>query len=156
MTVFCFNGGKMTFTYATELTVHSVIDNLTDAGLPDGDPEINIFTTDGTLKFDGTLTELKYTEKNDEYTTHCTLSIAKDKVFLSRKGAVDCNIIFEEGKRYDCLYRVPPYSFDMSVLTAKIRNSLSDDGGELQLIYSMNIGGQDKKVRMKIRASTKK
>ena len=31
------------------LTVNSVIDNLSDAGLPDADPEINIFTTEGTL-----------------------------------------------------------------------------------------------------------
>ena len=32
------------------ITVNSVIDNLSDSGLAEGEPEINIFTTDGTLK----------------------------------------------------------------------------------------------------------
>ena len=43
----------------------------------------------------------------------------------------------------------------MTVRTKKIRSSLSEDGGEVQLIYSMNIGGQEKNVRMKISAKRK-
>ena len=145
----------MSFTPNADLTVHSVIDNLNDAGLPDGDPEINIFTTDGYVMANGECAEIKYDEKDHEYITHCSLKIEGGQVALSRKGAVDCDILFKEGLTHSCIYRVPPYAFDMTVLTAKIRNSLTESGGELQLIYSMNIGGQEKKVRMKIKAVTK-
>lgn len=145
----------MTFTHHAEITVHSVIDNLNDAGLPDGEPEINLFTTEGLINAGENRYEIKYDEKSDEYITHCRLLVDNEKVYLSRKGAVDCDITFCEGETSSCLYRVPPYSFDMTVTTAKIRNSLTENGGEIQLIYSMNIGGQDKKVRMKIEVKTK-
>ena len=46
------------------LTVNSVIDNLDDAGLPDGDPEINIFTTEGTLVISERGKKLSFTEED--------------------------------------------------------------------------------------------
>ena len=142
--------------YKAELTVHSVIDNLTDEGLPDGDPEINIFTTEGTIEFNGSHATVSYTEKGEGYVTECTLKDNGDSIALERRGAVECDIRFAEGEICKCIYRVPPYAFDMFVLTSKIRNSITVEGGELQLIYSMNIGGQSKKVRMKIKATMKK
>lgn len=145
----------MDIQYNAKITVNSVIDNLTDAGLPDGDPEINIFTVDGIYNHLDDVTEMLYTEKNEDNITVCTLRIEKGDVALSRRGAVECRIMFSEGATCKTLYQVPPYSFDMSVSTLKIRNSLSATGGELQLIYNMNIGGQDKKVRMKINVRPK-
>ena len=142
----------MTYTYDAELTVNSVIDNLTDAGLPDGDPEINIFTTPGIIRQSGDEFTVDYVEKSEDYTTYCTLTLSGERVKLSRKGAVDCDVLFDTATPCECIYRVPPYSFDMRVRTLRVRNSLSDEGGELQLIYLMNIGGQDKKVRMSIKA----
>ena len=144
----------MIFTQNVDITVHSVIDNLTDAGLPDGEPEINLFTTKGSFLTEEGKYEIKYDEVSEEYTTHCSLTLDKGKALLSRKGAVVCDIAFEEGKTSSCIYRVPPYAFDMTVFTSKIRNSITENGGEVQLIYSMNIGGHDKKVRMKIKVTT--
>jgi uncharacterized beta-barrel protein YwiB (DUF1934 family) len=141
----------MTYTYDAELTVNSVIDNLTDAGLPDGDPEINIFTTDGIVRTDGNEFTIDYVEKNEDYKTYCTLTVNGEVVKLSRRGAVECDILFDTATVCDTIYRVPPYAFDMSVRTARVRNSLTESGGDLRLIYLMNIGGQDKKVRMSIK-----
>ena len=62
---------------------------------------------------------------------------------------------FSDGETFNTLYCVGPYSFDMTVRTKRIRNSLTVDGGELQLIYSMNVGGQEKNVRMRISAKRK-
>ena len=47
------------------ITVNSVIDNLSDAGLPDGEPEINIFTTDGTLALIDGGYLITFTEEQD-------------------------------------------------------------------------------------------
>ena len=152
MAVFCFMENYMIKTHDAELTINSVIDNLSDVGLPDGDPEINIFTTDGIIRQNGDEFTIDYIEKNEDYKTYCTLVARGEIVKLSRKGAVDCDVLFDTATPCDCIYRVPPYAFDMSVRTIRVRNSLSENGGELQLIYAMNIGGQDKKVRMSIKA----
>ena len=137
------------------LTVNSVIDNLSDGGLPDGEPEINIFTTDGTLSVSEGGYLLRFTEVQDGGEAHTSLYITPEEVRLVKNGAITSEMRFSEGKIFNTLYCVGPYSFDMTVRTKKIRNSLTPDGGELQLIYSMNVGGQEKTVRMKISAKRK-
>ena len=137
------------------LTVNSVIDNLSDTGLPEGEPEINIFTTDGTLSVYDSGYLLRFTEVQDGGEAHTNLYITKENVRLVKSGAITSEMRFSEGEIFNTLYCVGPYSFDMSVRTKKIRNSLTDEGGELQLIYSMNVGGQEKNVRMKISAKRK-
>ncbi len=141
----------MAFIYDATLTVNSVIDNLNDSGLPDGDPEINIFTTKGKFKYTDDAAEISYTEEGENGKTFCTVKASSENtVRLSRHGAVDLEAILKEGEEIKTLYTVSPYSFDMSIKPLKIRNSLGNDGGELSLFYLMNIGGQDKKVKMKI------
>ena len=137
------------------LTVHSVIDNLDDRGFAEGDPEINIFTTDGTLAVYDKGTRLAFTEKSESDVTASTIFITSDEVRLFKKGAIEADMLFCEGEATKTLYRVGPYAFDMLITTKKIRASLTEDGGELQLIYSMNVGGQEKNVRMKITAKGK-
>ena len=137
------------------LTVNSVIDNLDDAGLPDSDPEINIFTTEGELSVGEKGMKLSFTEQSEGAKTTSTLYIIDNKVILQKHGAIESEIAFREGEEYATVYKVGPYAFDMTVRAKKIRNSLTRVGGELQLIYSMNVGGQEKNVRMKISAKTK-
>lgn len=141
----------MTYVYDAEINIHSVIDNLDDNGLPEGEPEINIITVHGTYKTDGVCRELYYTEENEGGKTQCTLVVGDDGVItLTRCGAIESVMSFKEGASTDTVYKIPPYSFDMTISTARIRNSLREHGGELQLIYAMTVGGQSKKVRMKL------
>ena len=145
----------MTKEIPLSVTVHSVIDNLTDVGLPDGDPEINIFTTDGTLTLGDKGMKLTFTEKSESDVTTSTMFISEANVKLFKRGAVEADMHFALGIFTKTLYRLGPYAFDMLIHTKKIRCSLGEDGGELQLIYSMNVGGQEKNVRMKITAKGK-
>ena len=137
------------------LTVNSVIDNLTDAGLPDGDPEINIFTTAGAMVVADEGMILSFTESGEGGEVTSTLVITAGGVHLVKTGAIESDMLFTEGACTKTLYHVGPYAFDMSINTKRIRNSLTSDGGEIQLIYSMNVGGQEKNVRLKISAKRK-
>ena len=137
------------------LTVNSVIDNLDDAGLPDGDPEINIFTTNGTLMHSERGMKLVFTETNESDVTTSTLYVTKNGIRLIKHGAINADMHFSEGVVEKTLYQVGPYSFDMSIFTKKIRCELDENGGDLRLFYSMNVGGQEKNVRMKITAKRK-
>ena len=144
----------MTENIKLTLTVNSVIDNLDDAGLSDGDPEINIFTTGGTLTVSDRGMKLSFCEESEEQKTTSTLYMTAEKIILQKRGAIESDITFREGEESSSIYKVGPYAFDMTVKAKKIRNSLTQAGGDIQLIYSMNVGGQEKNVRMKISAKT--
>ena len=137
------------------ITVNSVIDNLSDAGLPDGEPEINIFTTDGTLALIDGGYLITFTEEQDGGSATNNLYVYEGGVRLVKSGAITSEMRFSEGEVWSTLYCVGPYSFDMVVRTKKIRNSITECGGDLQLIYTMNVGGQEKNVRMKISSKRK-
>lgn len=137
------------------ITVNSVIDNLSDAGLPDGEPEINIFTTDGTLALIDGGYLITFTEEQDGGSATTNLYVYEGGVRLVKSGAITSEMRFSEGEVWSTLYCVGPYSFDMIVRTKKIRNSVTECGGDLQLIYTMNVGGQEKNVRMKISSKRK-
>ena len=137
------------------LTVHSVIDNLTDTGLPDGDPEINIFTTDGTLVVADKGMKLSFTERSESDVTTSTMFITDGNVKLFKRGSIEAEMHFALGIFTKTIYRLGPYSFDMMIHTKKLQCSLGEMGGELRIVYSMNIGGQEKNVRMKITAKGK-
>ncbi len=142
----------MAFIYDVNITVHSVIENLTDSGLVDGEPEINIITIPGFLKAEreGDVYYISYKEDTDEGRALTDIRLSDGEVMLSRRGDSSYDIRFSLGEVHESIYRAGAYSFDMSVLTKKIRNSISREGGELQLIYKMTLGGADKNARMKI------
>ena len=134
------------------ITVNSVIDNLSECGLPEGDPEINIFTTDATLTVSERVMKLAFKEQSDSGEITSTIFVTDSDVRLYKRGAIEADMHFIEGESQKTIYRIGPYAFDMEIATKKIRSSLSASGGELALIYAMNVGGQDKNVRMKITA----
>ena len=72
---------------------------------------------------------------------------------VKREGGVEYEFIFREGETTSSLYSVPPYSFDTEIYTGKIRSSLTEEGGEISLLYYMTIGGAKKRTRMKIKVS---
>lgn len=135
-----------------KFTVGSVIENLDAGGLAEGEPEITRVSAEGHLKAleEGVL--LSYTEVGEGGRVASEITVLPSEIRLSRRGAVVFDAIFREGEENSGIYAVGPYSFDTTVRTKKIRGSLSKAGGELSIFYTMNIGGQDKSVRLTITA----
>ena len=95
-------------------------------------------------------------EKTEEVITSTRIEIRPDgSVMLRRMGGIVSDMLFIEGKETKTIYQIPPYKFDMTLTTKKIRTSFTDKCGELQLIYSMNVGGGQKNARMKITYKSK-
>ena len=139
-----------------KFTINSVIDNLDDFGAPSGDPEINITNADGEISECGGTLTIFYKEKTEEVITSTRIEIRPDgSVMLRRMGGIVSDMLFIEGKETKTIYQIPPYKFDMTLTTKKIRTSFTDKCGELQLIYSMNVGGGQKNARMKITYKSK-
>ena len=132
-------------------TINSVIDNLDDFGAPSGEPEINDTTANGEITLaDGSVT-MFYKEKNEDTITSTKIEVRPDgSVLLRRMGGIVSDMLFIEGKETKTIYQIPPYKFDMALTAKRIRKSFSEECGELQLVYSMNVGGGQKNARMKI------
>ena len=137
-----------------KLNILSVIDNLLASGLTDGESERNESSRSGFMKLDTDAFVISYLEELDGGKVTTDIEIKNDTVSLLRRGAVVSEFFFKEGVKHSSLYQIPPYSFDAEIFTKRIRCSLSEEGGEISLVYNMKIGGADKAVRMKIKICT--
>ena len=90
-------------------------------------------------------------EGGDETTSVVTAS--EDGVKIKRKGAVNSDMLYVEGRRTSFIYRIPYGTMDMEIYTELIENSLNDDGGELHLVYDLSVQGAVIKNDMKIKVS---
>ncbi len=133
-----------------ELTVHSVIDNLDEHGLADGEPEINIVTLDADVRESGGTLYLRYKEEAEGALTRTVITAGESGIRLSKSGAVVWDVIFSSGEVSHTVYKIPPYAFDAEVRTSRAEWVRSDNGHVLRLVYSMNIGGAEKSVKMKL------
>ncbi len=137
-----------------KIRIESVIENVDQAGLPEGETERNVVDVSGFIHYtdDGIL--LTYSEENDGAVVYSDVSYSGDEVWVKRRGALISELFFKEGVEHNSVYEVPPYKFDASVKTRRIKASFTDEGGELSLFYNMKIGGADKSARMRIWIST--
>ncbi len=140
----------------TEITIkiESVIENLTPSGLVEGDAEKTFTEVGGFYHCDGEKRLITYSESGEGGDVYSEISTDGKTVCVKRRGAIESELVFAEGEIHKSLYSVPPYKFDAEVKTRKIRSSLTDAGGSLELFYNMKIGGAEKSARMKIWIST--
>lgn len=137
------------------LNISSVIHNLDDAGLTVGDTEKDSFTTDGFLKINDGVFTLSYVEKRENSKVFCDIISDGKTVSVKRTGSVECKMLFESGKSFSGIYKIPPFAFDMELFTKKADSSLTKDGGEISLVYDMTIGGAKKACKMTVTARKK-
>ena len=128
----------------------SEIENYDENGNVWGECEKSENTCRGFLKITDEELVISYAEQNENGKTVSDITITKEGIRVKRCGALASNMFFSEGVTDKSLYEVVPYAFDVEIFTRKIRNSLTKDGGCIDIFYNMKIGGAEKSVRMKI------
>jgi len=69
-----------------------------------------------------------------------TLKVEQEKmVTLKRSGTANSQLIVEQGVRHQCHYDVGFGDLLVGVLGSRIKNSLTDKGGNLEIKYSLDI-----------------
>jgi uncharacterized beta-barrel protein YwiB (DUF1934 family) len=137
------------------VTVASEITPIDDSGLPLKNEDVEKTETQALafLKIeDGTLS-LSYFEKQGEATTNTDITVGDKSVSVFRRGAIESSFVFEEGKSHKSLYKIPPYEFESEITTKKIRNTLTENGGVITIFYDMTVGGDVRRVKMRIEVS---
>ena len=133
-----------------KIKIESVIENLDSAGLPDGEAERSVSECDGFLRYSDGESVITYSESGEGGSVSSEIRYKDGEATVKRTGAIESELRFKEGMTHHSLYSVVPYKFDAEVYTRKIRASLGECGGTLDLFYNMKIGGAEKSARMKI------
>lgn len=71
--------------------------------------------------------------------TTTTFEVRGPQVILSRTGSVNSQMVFEEGKQHTSLYETPFGELAIDVQTSRLRHSLTERGGLLDLRYSISV-----------------
>ena len=71
--------------------------------------------------------------------TRTTLRVKPDFVKLVRTGLYPSELLFELGKRHMSLYHTDYGDLSIVVSTNHIRNTLTDDGGDLDVQYTVEV-----------------
>ena len=85
-----------------------------------------------------------------EYDANCpdrvfrtTVKVDQDGIVTIMKGGTEKHhLILEKGVRHKCEYVTSFGSLSLGIYTESVRNDLNDNGGELEVCYSIDIGAE--------------
>lgn len=140
----------MTVFLESKIKISSIIENLDPSGLVEGEAEKNESEYDGYFKYSDGEVAITYSESGESGEVSSEITYADGVAVVKRHGAIESELRFELGVPHSSVYSIPPYKFDATVTTRKIRAELDERGGRLELYYNMKIGGAEKSARMKI------
>lgn len=107
----------------------------------DQEPEIIELVTDGFMEFRSGGWDISYEES--ELTglagVTTTFRVEPGKVTLTRKGALNSQMVFQEGVSHDSLYQMAFGALMLTVKASFVYYDIVPDGGTIDLTYQINI-----------------
>ena len=105
------------------------------------EPETIELVTEGILEKKGSTWHLQYQESAltglDGVTT--TFVVEPKKITLERTGKLNSQMVFQENVAHDSLYQMEFGALMLSVCATKVTAYLSENGGTIDLVYSIEI-----------------
>lgn len=133
-----------------KIKIESIIDNLDESGLADGESEKSVTTVDGVYHYGNDGARVRYKEESEGAISESEILVFSDAVKVSRHGAIESVLYFKEGETHSSIYQIPPYRFDAEVSARRVTVELNPMGGRINLVYNMKIGGAEKSAIMRI------
>ena len=107
----------------------------------DQEPEVIELVTEGTMEFANGGWDISYEESAltglEGVTT--TFRVEPGKVTLTRKGALNSQMVFQEGVAHDSLYQMAFGTLMLTVKATSVFYDIVPDGGVIDLSYDINI-----------------
>lgn len=105
------------------------------------EPEIIELVTEGTMEFANGGWDISYEESDltglAGVTT--TFRVEPGKVTLIRRGALNSQMVFQEGVSHDSLYEMEFGALMINVRATSVIYDIVPDGGTIDLVYQINI-----------------
>ena len=107
----------------------------------DIDPDATELMTDGTLEVteDGLVLSYEESELTGMEGTTTTFEVCGPRVTLARSGAVNSQLVFEEGRQHTSLYETPFGELSVDIQTGRLRHNLTERGGIMEIQYSIAV-----------------
>lgn len=105
-------------------------------------PDEMELVTAGELRWDG---QNRYTISYQETEltglegTTTEVQVDGGRVTLLRKGSINSQMVFEEGQRHLSMYETPYGSLSVGIRTHRMRSTLGEAGGDLEIDYAIEI-----------------
>ena len=107
----------------------------------DQPPEVIELVTDGTMEFRDGGWDISYeeTELTGLAGVTTTFRVVPDKVTLTRKGALNSQMIFQKNVVHESLYQMPFGALMLSVKATSVFFDILPEGGVIDLSYNIEI-----------------
>lgn len=105
------------------------------------EPDCMELVSAGTLEQtnDGYIISYQESELTGMEGTTTVLQVEQGQVTLLRQGEVNSIMVFEEGRQHVSVYDTPAGALAISVNTRRLRSELNDQGGDIEIQYSIDI-----------------
>ena len=107
----------------------------------DQEPDVIELVTDGTMEYRNGGWNISYEESSltgmEGVTT--TFRVAPGMVTLSRSGALNSQMVFQEGVSHDSLYQMDFGALMLTVKATRVYYDIVEDGGTIDLVYDIDI-----------------
>lgn len=105
------------------------------------EPDATELVTEGSMQVAGDGIILRYRESaltGMEGTT-TVFRVRGPQVILTRTGAVNSQMVFEEGRQHTSLYETPYGELAIDIQTSRLRHNLTERGGIMEIRYSIAV-----------------
>ncbi len=108
---------------------------------PGQEPEIIELVTEGTMEFRNGGWDISYEESELTGLAGVTtiFRVEPEKVTLTRKGALNSTMVFQENVVHESLYQMPFGALMLSVQATQVFFDIVPDGGVIDLSYNISI-----------------
>lgn len=108
---------------------------------PDQEPEVIELVTEGTMEFQDGGWDITYEESalTGLEGTSTTFRVEPGRVILTRTGKLNSRMVFQKGVPHESLYQMEFGALMMVVCAKKIVHDLTETGGTVDLVYSIEI-----------------
>ena len=108
----------------------------------DMEPDSIELMTEGTLTLTGEggmVLSYQESELTGLEGTTTAFEIRGAQVILTRTGSVNSQMVFEEGRQHTSIYETPFGELAVDIQTSRLRHSLTERGGLMDLRYSISV-----------------
>ena len=107
-----------------------------------GEKEQMNMKTQGTLRKVEGASIIEYADMEGESQAGITtILVREDMVSMQRQGAVETEFVFERGKTYSTLYKMPFGEMSVTLLPTHVNACMGEKSGSIDLEYVMDIAG---------------
>ena len=105
------------------------------------DPDATELMTEGTMALteDGMVLSYEESDLTGMEGTTTTFEVKGPRVTLTRSGAVNSQMVFEEGRQHTSLYETPFGELSVDIQTSELKHNLTERGGLMEIKYSIAV-----------------